>query len=132
MEPVAVQVIAYAPTGFYHCQHCELAFQQVGLGRKIHGEQQREGLPGELQDQFHAVCNWVGTLAELHGPRVRVRITDAASLEGFWKSLRYGVRSYPAVIVGGDEKYIGADFSDAEASVERHLARERFIDEGEA
>jgi hypothetical protein len=132
MEPVDVQVVAYAPTGFYHCQHCELTFQQVGLGRKVHGDQLREGLPEDLQVQFHAVCDWVGGLAARYGSLVRLRVTDAASLEGFWKSLRYGVRSYPAIIVARREKYVGADFGGAEAAVERHVSHARVIEEGDA
>jgi hypothetical protein len=125
-------VIAYAPTGFYHCQHCELAFQQVGLGRKVHGEQLREGLPDDLQDQFHAVCEWLGALAARYGDRVRLRVTDAASLEGFWTSLRSGVRSYPAVIVDGREQYVGADFRAAGAAVERHVHGGGVIAKGDA
>ena len=132
MEPVDVQVVAYAPTGFYHCQHCELTFQQVGLGRKVHGDQLRAGLPEDLQAQFHAVCDWVGALAARYGSQVRLNVTDAASLEGFWKSLRYRVRTYPAIIVAGREKYLGTDFRDAEAAVERHVNHARVIEKGDA
>lgn len=122
MEPVAVQIIAYAPTAFYHCQHCELTFQHVGLGRRLHREQLHEALPADLQEQFHALSDWVRSLLDRYGPRVGVKVIDAASVEGFWKSLRHGVRTYPAVIVAGREKYIGTDYRGAQDAIERHLA----------
>ena len=53
---------------------------------------------------------------------MRFRIIDAASVEGWLKSLRYGVRRYPAVIIDGKETCIGTRFEDATALVERRLA----------
>jgi hypothetical protein len=35
-------------------------------------------------------------------------VVDAASIEGFYKSIKYGVRRYPAVIVDGRARFIGS------------------------
>jgi hypothetical protein len=35
MKPLTVEVITYAPTAFYHCQHCEVAFQEMGIGERL-------------------------------------------------------------------------------------------------
>jgi len=51
---------------------------------------------------------------------VLIKVIDAASLEGFWKSARHGVGRYPAVIVGG-RRFAGTDFSKAEEEIARRL-----------
>jgi hypothetical protein len=101
-EPLAIEVLTYAPTVFYHCQHCELTFQQVGIGDRVHRQHAREALPDDLRDDFHALSDWIHSLAEEYGPRVRVKVVDAASIEGVLKSLKHRVSRYPAVIVDGD------------------------------
>jgi hypothetical protein len=121
-RPVQVDVLTYAPTVFTHCQHCEVAFGQAGIGERIHREQARESLPEDLRSEFAAVADWVHMLVSRHGPRIDVRVIDAASIRGFWTSLRYRTRRYPAVIVGREERYVGTDLPLAEAEIERRVA----------
>jgi hypothetical protein len=121
MRPVRVEVITYTPTFFYHCQHCELTFQQMGVGERIHREQAAESLPEELRHEFDALSLWAHGLIERYGQRIRLRVVDAASVEGFWKSLRYGVRRYPAVVVDGTEKHIGTDLESVWPAIERRV-----------
>jgi hypothetical protein len=45
----------------------------------------------------------------VHCDRIVVSVIDAASVEGVFKSLRYGVRRFPAVIVGRDKRFSGRD-----------------------
>jgi hypothetical protein len=52
---------------------------------------------------------------------LRFRIIDAASIEGWFKSLRHGLRQYPAIIVDG-EKAVGTELERATALIERRLA----------
>ena len=33
---VNIEILTYAPTAFYHCQHCEIAFGQMGVGERVH------------------------------------------------------------------------------------------------
>ena len=111
MRPVTVEVITYAPTVFSHCQHCELAFGEIGIGERLRRQEAAEALPDDLARDFQALSDWVHRLLERHGPRVRVRVVDAASIEGFARSLRHRVGRYPAVIVYGREKRIGGDLA---------------------
>jgi hypothetical protein len=120
-KPIRVEVIAYAPTAFYHCQHCEVAFQEVGVGQRIHREQVAHALPDDLAQDYQGVSDWVRALAEHYKGAVIVKVIDAASLEGFWKSLRYGVRRYPAVIVEGKDKHVGADLASTYRLIDQHL-----------
>jgi glutaredoxin len=121
MQPLSVQVITYAPTIFRHCQHCEVAFAGVGFAERMHRAEARGALPDNLLNEFQQVSDWVHGLLERHGPKVSVTVIDAASIEGFWKSLRHGVRRYPAVIVGGQERHVGTDFAALDALVDQRL-----------
>jgi hypothetical protein len=108
-KPVVVEVLTYAPTIFYHCQHCELTFDQVGLGGSVHRQQLREALPPELSEQWHAISDWAEDVATTYGDSVVVKIVDAASLEGIWKSLRHRVYRYPTIVVGGQQRHTTQD-----------------------
>jgi hypothetical protein len=57
-----------------------------------------------------------------HGPRLKFRILDAASIAGLLTAVRYGVRQFPAVIVDGRERSVGAQFERATMLIERRLA----------
>ena len=107
-KPVKVEVIAYAPVAFFHCKHCELVWDQAGAAKNIHAEQLASSLPEDLKQEYQQLSDWVREMVAAFGERITFRVIDAASLEGWWKSLRYRVRKYPAVIVDGEEKIIGS------------------------
>jgi len=71
------------------------------LGRTIHREQLDSGLPDDLAAEFHALSEWARRLQERYGARVTVRLVDAASIEGFFRSLIRRLHRYPAFVVGG-------------------------------
>ena len=122
MKPVSVQVITYAPTVFYHCQHCELAFKEMGIGERLRRRDAAEALPEDLSREYQVVSDWVHGLLERHGRRVRVDVLDAASIRGFVTSLRHRVSRYPAVIVDGHDKKIGLDFAALDPLIDRKVA----------
>jgi hypothetical protein len=125
MKPVTVQVITYAPTVFYHCQHCELTFQEMGIGEKLRRAEAAEALPDDLARDYQVLSDWVHGLLERHGRGLRVRVIDAASIEGFIASLRHRVSRYPAVIVDGRDKRIGSDFAALDPLIDRALGGDR-------
>lgn len=124
MPPLRVQVVTYAPTIFRHCQHCEVAFEGVGLAERIHGDEAKDALPDDLAEEFQRVSDWVHDLLQRHGPRVAISVIDAASIEGFWTSLRRGVRRYPAVIVDGRSTRGALDLQAVEREIESRLSRQ--------
>jgi hypothetical protein len=101
-----------------------VTWQVAGLGQKVHREQLETGLPDDLAVEFHALSRWAGGLPERYGPQVVVRLVDAASIEGFFKSLRHRLNRYPAFIVNG-RKYVGTDFSQVDDLIENGLAASR-------
>lgn len=123
MKPLSVEVIAYAPTAFYHCQACELVWQQTGVCKDAHAEQVNSALPPDLMNDYRQLSDWIISLVAKHGAQLIVHVIDAASFEGFWRSLRYGVRRYPAVVIDGAEKLSPASFAAASAAVDKHLAQ---------
>ena len=120
---VTVKVITYAPTMFTHCQHCEVAFGEVGLGERIRREEAASALPEELALDFARLSDWVRTIVNRHGPRIHVKVIDAASIEGVLASLRHRAWRQPAVIVDGEPVVIGNDYTAAEPQIARALSR---------
>jgi hypothetical protein len=121
-QPLLVEIIAYAPTAFYHCTHCEVVWQQTGFSNGLHEEQVRSALPPDLQADYQAVSDWVRHLLRTFCDGLAVKVIDAASLEGFWKTARHGLSRYPAVVVGGRSRFQAGDFEAAEAEIARRLA----------
>jgi hypothetical protein len=122
MRPVKVEVITYAPTVFAHCQHCELTFGHAGVGEAIRRDQAKESLPHDLREEYAAVSGWVHDLRERYGDRLRFKIVDVASVEGVWKAFRHRLRRYPAVVVEGERRYVGASgLAEARQVIERFV-----------
>jgi hypothetical protein len=121
MQPLSVKIITYAPTAFRHCQHCELAFEGMGIGQQVQREAASSSLPDDLAGEYQDLSNWVHRLLERHPGRLAISLIDAASIEGFWKSLRHGVRRYPAVIIDGHDTYAQADLGELDIAIDARL-----------
>jgi hypothetical protein len=104
-KPLMVEIIAYAPTAFYHCTHCEVAWREMGISNHIHEEQIKSSLPDDLTQDYQAISDWVREIFRLHCDGVVVKVIDAASPEGLFKSLRYRLRHYPAVVVDHQQRF---------------------------
>ena len=119
-----VEIIAYAPTQFFHCTHCEVVWNAADVSsvKKWHAETLKTSMPPDMMQEYNTLSDWVIGTAEHYGGRVVFKVIDAASAEGLLKSVRYGVRRYPAVIVNGKAKTIGADFKQAESLIDQGLA----------
>jgi hypothetical protein len=103
-----VEIIAYAPTAFYHCTHCEVAWSEMGKSNRVHEEQLESSLPEDLAREYQEVSDWVKEMFRVHCDNILLKVIDAASIEGFYKSLKYNARRYPAVIVNGKERFFGS------------------------
>lgn len=106
-RPLVVEIIAYAPTAYYHCTHCEVAWREMGTTNRIHDEQISSSLPEDLIKEYGVVSEWVKEMFRIYCDRIVLKVIDAASIEGFYKSLKYNARHYPAVIVNGQSRFIG-------------------------
>ncbi len=124
MKPLMVEVIAYAPTQYFHCQHCEFVWDQIEAQgpKKFHEDALKTSMPEDMMKEYQSLSDWVINAVERYGGRVIFKVIDATSFEGLLKSVRFGVRHYPAVIVAGKEKQVGADFARADALITHALA----------
>jgi hypothetical protein len=124
MDPaprMTINVLAYAPTVFYHCQHCELTFREMGIGERVHREHASASLPDDLLEEFHALSDWIHRVYERHGDRVRIKVIDVASIEGCIKSIKHRARHFPTVIIDG-EKHVRPDLALLDEDIDRSLA----------
>ncbi|CAG0928691.1 hypothetical protein TFLX_01016 [Thermoflexales bacterium] len=119
-KPLLIEVVTYAPTTFYHCTHCEVVWKETGFSQGVHEEQIASALPPDVMQDYRAVSDWVNQLCQEYSDRVVVKVIDAASIEGFWKTLRHGLRHYPAIVVGL-ARFNGTDFSAAGAEIAHRL-----------
>jgi hypothetical protein len=124
VKPLTVEVIAYAPTQFFHCTHCEVLFQEADVKgvKKFHADAMETSMPPDMMQEYRNLSDWVLSAVERYNGRVVFKIIDAASMEGLLKSVRYGVRKFPAVIVNGKAKQTDGDFSRAESLIDQNLA----------
>jgi hypothetical protein len=122
VKPVLVEVVAYAPTGFFHCTHCEIIFKEQGIGDKIHSEQLQSAMPEELMRDYAQVSVWVNSLVDRYGDKIAIRVIDAASIEGVWAAVRYGLHRFPVAIVDKLEKLALTDWEAGDAAIARRVA----------
>lgn len=124
-KPLLIEIIAYAPTAFYHCTHCEVAWREMGKSNRVHEEQLESSLPEDLAREYQTVSDWVKEMFRVHCDAIVMKVIDAASVEGFYKSLKYNARRYPAVIVdGGTSRFIGIQtLPAASAEIARELQK---------
>jgi hypothetical protein len=81
---------------------------RANLGKAPY-ERGLEEYPTEWQEDFQRLSDLVLELAARHGENILIRIWDPRSLQGMFKSIRYGVRRYPTFVINGQEKVTGLD-----------------------
>jgi hypothetical protein len=124
-KPLLVEIIAYAPTAYYHCTHCEVAWREMGANNRIHEEQMQSSLPEDLIKEYETVSDWVKEMFRIHCDAILLKVIDAASIEGFYKALKYNARRYPAVIVNHKARFLGSErLSAASEEIARQLAHQ--------
>lgn len=106
-DPLLVEIIAYAPTVYYHCTHCEIAWREMGKSNRVQEEQYQTSLPEDLAREYRTISAWVKEMFGTHCDRLVVKVIDAASVEGVFKSLRYKARRHPAIIINGQIRFAG-------------------------
>ena len=102
--------------------HFEVAWREAGVTNDIHKEQVSSSLPSDLAHEYQEVSDWVNELFQRYCDRVVVKVIDAASLEGFIRSLQYKVRKFPAIIVNQKARFPGGSFQAAGEEIARQLA----------
>ena len=92
----------------------------MGLRQKVQRDLLASALPADFQAEFHRLAEWAHTLPDRFANRVHVRLIDAASIEGFFKSLVRRFWRHPAFTIDG-QRYVGSDFARVDALIARAL-----------
>ena len=108
MATINLEVIAPLISGVKHCQHCQVFMDDAGIDHQVQ-RQELDSYPEEMWRDYTRLSQMVRDLAGRYGAGLRIVLIDPHTPVGLWKSLRHWVRSYPAFIVNGQEKYVGWD-----------------------
>jgi hypothetical protein len=106
MPVVRVDVISPWPEAWGLCSVCEMVMDQADMGRSS-GEREAEDLPAEWRAEAERLSTLLHDLARQYGERITIRLWDPRSLQGMLKSIRHGVRRYPAFIIAGGRRIVG-------------------------
>jgi len=120
MKPIQLEIITKVVTCFDHCRRCQVLFDQTGLDQKIH-QKEMEEYPPDLKEEYLKLSDWIQELTRLYKHRLLIRVIDAQSPLGIYKSLRHWIRTYPVFIVEGKETYAGWDKSQLESLLDKYI-----------
>jgi len=122
MKPISVDVVTNVITVFSHCNQCGLIFAESGFEDEVSNEALAE-YPKDLREELRQLSDWIRELTRLYKHRIRIRIIDAKSLPGIYKSLRYRFRKYPAFIVNREDVMAGWDREKLSDILDAHIQR---------
>ena len=75
--------------------------------------------PSDLKEEYLKLSDWIRELTRIYKDGLIIKLIDAQSILGFYKSLRHWVRKYPTFIVEGQETYTGWDKKELETVLGR-------------
>jgi hypothetical protein len=120
MKAVSIEVVSNFLTTLSHCSRCEVVFRESGLGQEANKGDIDE-YPAELKEESLRLSDRLGELKQLYKHRIDIRLTDAQSPRGIYKSLIHRLRQYPAFIIGEKDVYIGWDRERIEDLIDKYL-----------
>lgn len=120
MKPILLEIVTRAVASFGQCLHCEVLFQETGIEEKIHRTQIEE-YPSDLKEELKKLYQWIQELSRIYRHRLYIKLIDAHSFLGFYKSLRHWVRTYPTFIVEKKEVYSGWDKERLEKLIDQYI-----------
>ena len=107
-KTVQIDVFYPLPEGWGICTTCEAMMAQADMVQAPY-ERSMDQLPPDWQEDFKRLSSLIFNLADSYQNRVQIRVWDPRSLQGLWKSIRYGVRRYPTFVLNEHTKISGWD-----------------------
>jgi len=77
--------------------------------------------PPDLKEEYAKLSDWIRELTRLYKHRLAIMLIDVQSPLGFYKSIRYRIRTYPTFIVEGKETYTGWDKNQLEGLLDKYI-----------
>lgn len=119
MAVIQLEIFYPLPESWGICQSCEMIMAQADMDEGPFSRGLEE-YPPEWQEDFRRLSDLIFSLADQYPDRLKIRIWDPRSLQGLWKSLRYGIRRYPTFLVRG-KKITGWDTTQLKAEIQDAL-----------
>ncbi len=120
MKPILLEIVTKGITLFDQCSHCKVLFDEAGFDEKIY-QKEIEDYPSELKEESIKLSQWIRELIHLYRHRLLIKLIDAQSFLGFYKSLRHRIRTYPSFIVEGREVYSGWEKGRVEELIDKYI-----------
>jgi hypothetical protein len=120
MKPILLEIVTHVMTSFDHCRRCKVLFDQAGFDQKLHQKEMDE-YPPDLKEELTKLSDWIRELNRLYKHRLSIKLIEAPSPLGVYKSLRYRIRTYPTFIVEGKETYAGWDKGQLEGLLDKYI-----------
>jgi len=116
MTPIRVEVITPLPEGWGLCVTCEAFMAQADLERRPH-DRSLDSFPPDWQKDFIQLSDLVELIARKYGDQVIIRLYDPRSIQGLAKSVRHGIRRYPAFLIEGKTRLFGLELEPIERAI---------------
>ena len=120
MKPILLEIVARAVTTFEQCRSCSVVFGEAGL-KTASRQKEFEEYPQDVREEFTHLLEWIRELTRLYRHRLVIRLIDAQSFLGMYKSLRHRIREYPAFVVQKREALSGWDKTRLEALLDKYI-----------
>ncbi|MFQ6079697.1 MAG: hypothetical protein ACE5NJ_11275 [Thermodesulfobacteriota bacterium] len=109
VKPIKVEVINLMLTvQTEECKNCRLIFEETDMKRKFADKEMNE-YPEDVKEDVVRLSNWIRELAHLYSHRIQIKVIDALSPLGVYKTVRHRIREFPTFIIDRREKYSGWD-----------------------
>ncbi len=120
MSAVLLEIVFPVPALYGLCPSCEFFADEADL-RAPKNKQDLNEYPEDVKRDYLFLSDWIRELGEKYGHRLLIKLIDAQSLQGFYKSIRFAVRKYPAFIIDRKRKYAGRDKDELDALIRQRL-----------
>ena len=120
MKAVTIEVVSRFLTSYGHCIRCESIFLESGVGKKLKIEDVDE-YPADLKEDSLRLSELICELSKMYKHRIRIRLIDAQSPLGIYKSLVHRFRKYPTFIVEKKDVCGDWDRKKLEELIDKHI-----------
>jgi hypothetical protein len=120
MKPLTVEVVSNLITAFGGCWRCEMVLNEAGVNAQARTQDMAD-YPAELKDELAKLSDWLSELCRLYRHRISIRLIDAKSPFGIYKSLLHRIRRYPTFIIEKKTVYSGWDRKRIEEMLDIHI-----------
>ena len=120
MKPISIEVVSNLFTSLGNCRHCDLLFEESGVGPAVQ-EEDRNAYPPQFHEEWRKLREIMLELKHLYRHRIDFRLIEADSLLGLYKAVRHRFRKYPTFILDKKDVYSGWEIEKIESLLDMRL-----------